>query len=330
MNKNFIKVVISSIGGFVIAGAYSQEIPKPEIGPSDKHDYVCKVNSINADFDARSLYGRDMNFWTKTMSGGKFVALNMTEIRVASSSKEKAATEVFEFYQQNSAKVRGTFNDKGQQPFAKVVFGCSDDPRSTREVKLPSLPLENYRLLLKDKEHLYMFLALTKDKFSDEQLVKLENPNVQVPADGFDRQEFFQKNGARIRQEVAHTKLGPFILEGQRSFAPYSFEKGGFDLGDVGKKSAEYVYEHGQSPTVKLPRYNLSASPKFSFYKPASTDEAKKLEHSRAGSDAFVWRTYVQPVSAKLLDKNPEINGVISAVEVRNKKGETVMRISAL
>lgn len=331
IDLQFIKRVTAASACSIAALAWAQEIPKPAIGPADKHDYICKVTNVNEDLNSRNLYGgRQFNFWTKTMAGGKFLALSTTEVRVASASKEIAATELFNFYRENAAKVRGDFQDRGQRPMSSIVLGCTDDPRSTREAKLSNVPLSNYKLLLRDRDHLYFYLSLSKDKVSDEKLFSYEHKRRLIPTDAFDRKDFFEAHRRRINKDLAGFKTGPFILEGSRSFAPYSFEKGGFDLGDVAADSSSYAYESdAQGDAVELPRYNLTASKNFSFYKPAFQEEAKKLERLRGQEDKFKWLTYVQPVSATSDGDHIEINGIITAIEIKNKKGETIIKMTA-
>lgn len=285
MEKKNLKSVSIMLAGAIILSAlpaaYAQNF-RVEPGPADQHDYLCDVAEIADDLTARDLSGRSSNFWTKTARGGKFEAIEATRVRVASSAPDVARGELFAFYQKNAAFTRGTFPDHGQQPIDRVVKGCVVDPSSTRGIKVAAINADKYKLLLRDRDHLIKFFALNTSRLSDEQLVGLVNQSVMVPTDAFDRKAFYEKEGKRIRAEIAASDNGPFILQGDINLKPYNFDTGVFEVVNVlaAAESYGYTYDSYARVVPKKPIYKLSAAPGQNFvtYKPRSVDEAKRLK----------------------------------------------------
>jgi len=333
MKKKNLKSVSIMLAGAIILSAlpaaYAQNF-RVEPGPADQHDYLCDVAKIADDLTARDLSGRSSNFWTKTARGGKFEAIEATRVRVASSAPDVARGELFAFYQKNATFVHGTFPDHGQQPIDRVVNGCVVDPSSTRGIKVASINADKYKLLLRDRDHLIKFFALNTSRLSDEQLVGLVGQSVMVPTDAFERKGFYEKEGKRIRASIAAADNGPFILQGDINLKPYNFDTGVFEVVNVlaAAESYGYTYDSYARVVPKKPIYKLSAAPGQNFvtYKPQSVDEAKKIEAARA-KDGLKLRTYVQPVKAWLHDDTPEIDGIISRIEVATKDGQILFSI---
>lgn len=301
-----------------------------EITQADAHDYVCDVGKIADDLTARDLGGRSANFWTKTMRGGKFQAIDAVSVRVASSSPNAARNELFSFYQKNASLVRGTFPDQGRQPIDRVVKSCVVDPSSTRDVKIQPVSKDKYKILTRDRDHLMKFFALSSTKLTDEQIVSLTNPTALPPIDAFDRKAFYQKEGKRVSEEMAAMDKGPFILEAELHLKPYDFEKGGFEISNIAADAEAFKYSYDMYARVspKKPAYKLSAGPGLTFYKPKTMEESKKIESARAKGELSL-HAFVQPVRAWLNGDTPEIDGVVSGAEVRGKTGEVLFSLPA-
>lgn len=286
-----------------------------EPGPQDTHDYLCNVSQINWD-------GTGSNLWTRTARGGKFQAVSARQVRVVSSSPEAAARELYSFYQVTAPQYQGI--DRGKSAQNYVVDTCVDDPASSRGVKVQTLPLERYRFLQRDKEFIELFLAMQKDPIADEPLVQLYNRRVRVPIDAFEKRAFVQKQVAQIRERVKATVPGPIVVTSRPSILakPYDFEKNRFDLGDL--TQVEYSYSTDNDEPV-MPHFSVSDPGNLRLYTPASLDEAKRIEQARVSRDITV-RTYIQPTKAWLAEGRPQINGVIAAIELRNKKDAVLLR----
>ncbi|MEH3087912.1 MAG: hypothetical protein PGN26_15565 [Xylophilus ampelinus] len=288
-----------------------------EPGPQDTRDYLCAVSQVNPD-------GSGSNFWTNAARGGKFEAVSPRKVRVVSSSPEAAVKEIYAFYQATAPQYRGI--DRGKSPQSYVVESCADDPSSTRGVKLQALPLERYRFLQKDKEFIELFLAMNKDPVADEQLVKLYDRRAQMPFDAFEKRDLVQKRVAAIREKVKATQPGPVQVSTRAYLAKaYDFEKNRFDLGDITR--VEYSYLSGNDQPV-MPRFTVSDPGNLRFYTPSSQEEAKRIEQARVSGGITV-RTYIQPTKAWLNEGQPQINGVIAAIELRDKKDAVLGRVVA-
>jgi hypothetical protein len=331
--KNSMNVGAVAIVGImcqsISLNAYAQNF-RVEIGTPDQRDFICDVAKIADDLTARDLGGRSSNFWTKTARGGKFEATEPTKVRVASSAPEVARRELFAFYQKNAALVRGTFPDKGQQPIDSVVKACVPDPSSTRGVKVTAVSDDKYKVLVRDKDHLLKFVALNTTQLSEEQLVGLFNPSAILPSDAFERKAFYQKESKRLAPDIAAAEKGPFILEGEVKLRPYDFNLGQFEILNLIASAESYGYTYDMNARVfpQKPIYKLSSSTAYSVYKPRSIEEAKKIEAARS-KDGLKLRTFVQPVKAWLNGDKPEIDGVITKIEVASMDGKILFSMPA-
>ncbi|MEH3085454.1 MAG: hypothetical protein PGN26_02690 [Xylophilus ampelinus] len=286
-----------------------------EPGPQDIRDYLCNVSQVNWD-------GTGSNLWTRTARGGKFQAVSARQVRVVSSSPEAAAHELYGFYQVTAPQYPGI--DRGKSAQKYVVDTCVDDPASSRGVKVQSVPLERYRFLQRDKDFIELFLAMHKDPIADESLVQLYNRRVRVPVDAFEKRAFVQKQVAQIREKVKATVPGPVYVTSQLSVLakPYDFDQNRFDLGDLTR--VEYSYSADNEEPV-MPHFSVSDPGNLRFYTPANLEEAKRIEQARVARGVTV-RTYIQPTKAWLAEGRPQINGVIAAIELRDKKDAVLMR----
>lgn len=327
--KNARTIYLTALIQSLSLTAYAQNF-RVEAGPADQRDFICDVEKVADDLTARDLGGRSSNFWTKTMRGGKFEAVEATKVRVAASSADAARGELFAFYQKNAALIRGSFPDRGQQPIERVVKTCVPDPSSTRGVKVVAISADRYQLLMRDKDHLMKFLALNSSRLSDEQLVGLVSPNAKIPMDAFARKEFYQKESQRISSEVAKADKSPFILAGEVKLKPYNFDTGIFEIVNLIASAESYGYTYDMNGRVfpQMPAYKLSSNQKDSFYKPRTIDEAKRIEAARA-KDGLKLRTFVQPVKAWLNNGVPEIDGAIAKIEVTSSDGQLLFTMPA-
>ena len=300
----------------------SQASDRVEVGPRDTHDYVCNVFEINRDVTVGT------NFWTQAARGGKFEAVSSRKVRVASATSETAARELYEFYQATAPHYVGA--DRGKSLFSYVVQNCADDPSSTRGVKVEALQLERYRPLTSAGEFIDFFFALNREPIPDAQLVTLQDRLARVPLDSFERRDFVQARATAIRTQAKVTSAGPVVLNSRAmsSYRPYDFEKDQFDLGEVTNVRYEYTLPTGQAGDRMdpvMPRFNLSDPAGLRFYKPKNQDEAKAIEKVRLSGTATM-RTYIQPTKAWLDNNVPSINGVIAAIELRDKKDTVLLR----
>lgn len=300
----------------------SRASERVEIGPKDTRDYICNVFEINRDVTVGT------NFWTQAARGGKFEAVSSRKVRVASASSETAARELYEFYQATAPHYVGA--DRGKSLFSYVVQNCVDDPSSTRGVKVEALPLGRYRPLTSAGEFIDFFFALNREPIPDAQLVTLQDRLVRLPLDSFERRDFVQAKATAIRNQAKVTSAGPVVLSSRAmgSYRPYDFEKDQFDLGEVTNVRYEYTLPTGQAGVRMepvMPRFNLSDPAGLRFYKPKNQDEAKAIEKVRLSGTATM-RTYIQPTKAWLDNNVPSINGVIAAIELRDKKDAVLLR----
>lgn len=319
-------------GGMLLsmASMAEQQLPGPiQPGPKDKNYFICNVADVNSD-PMSSLHG-NRNLWTMSMPSGKFQALGTYRVRVMSESAESARAEIFAFYKQYAALVHfaSPLYDKGTQSIGYVVNKCEADSSRATQVNLQSLPLNAYHVLTTDRDHILNFLKLNKGSVTDEQVATLASSGG-FPTDAFDRREHIQKIAATARKDMSSMPGANIILQGVITLKPYSFDKNEFELGDLKSAAQSYSYSYKAGQSTRLPTYDLTVPATMLAYKPASTDEAKKIERLRSQGNSMKLRSYVQLGEASLGSRNNAVvKGTIAAIEVLGEKDAVLLRISA-
>jgi hypothetical protein len=324
-----IKKFFATAGILFFSQVFAQTIP-PLPGPitpstKDNGNFVCQVTSINADEIERSI-----NFWTKAAVGGKFQAISPIKLRVKSESATKAEVEVFDFYKKYAASafIRSPFYDKGTRLTQKyVVSKCEVDATRATNVNLKDVPLDAYKPLITDEDHILNFLALNQSPLSDEQIAALVS-RTPFSLDAFERREEIQKVASKAKSEIKNTPGRFVILEGMLFLGEYDFESKSFDLSKLKPDAEKYTYRAPRGSATRTPIYDLTVPAQLLTYTPSSLEEAKKIERARAKQAYMKLKTYIQINNATGV-QGPLVKATIATIEVRTDGNELLFRASA-
>lgn len=324
-----LKYFALAMAPLVVTQAFAQSVP-PLPGPikpsaRDTETFICSVSSVNEDFMNRSS-----NLWTTAATGGKFQALSPITLRVKSESAQKAMADVFEFYKNHAAAayIKSPMYDKGTRLNQKLLVSkCEVDSSRATNVALKKVPIEAYKHLRTDREHILNFLKLNKTPINDEQIASLvsEKP---FSADGFERREQVQKLAAMSKAEMAKTPNQYIVLEGAIDLGDYDFDRNTFDLSGLKSGVEKYVYESARISYTKVPTYNITVPAKFLTYKPNSIAEAKKIERARSQTSNMRLKSYIQITEASFT-QGVLVKANLAGIEVRTHEGELLFTLYA-
>lgn len=318
--------------------AWSQTIPplpdRIEPGMNDKSYFLCSVTSINDDPQARSLYGKTTNLWTKAVKGGKYELVNPTLVRVMAPNAEAARKDIHGFYQAHAAAayVRSPLYDsKGQKSIEAVVSKCEPDTSRATNVTLSTVAKSGYRKLGTDIEHLAFAMKIAAKPASDEKLAGWYDLS-SLPADVFEKQDAIKKRAAEVKAAIAAVPAGKnIVLTGEVTIQAYSFDAQTFAVQQLQGAVSQYSYSfktvNGRPVQQRqLPTFDITVPAALNAYKPASVDEAKRIEKVRAANGGrLVLTSYIQATESRIgRDDKPEVLGTLAGIEVADKQGNVL------
>lgn len=319
--------------------AWSQTIPplpdRIEPAAADKSYFLCRVASINEDMQSRSLYGKTSNLWTKAVKGGKYELVNPTLVRVMAPNVEAARKDLHGFYQAYAAAafVRSPlYDNKGRKSVEAVVEKCDPDTSRASNVPLATVAKGGYRKLGTDIENLAFAVRVSAKPFGDERLAAWYD-SAGLPADVFEKQEAIRKRADLLKAAVASVPAGKNImLTGEVRIDAYSLESQTFGIQDLQVAASRYAYTFKtvngrQLQFVQLPNYDITVPAALNVYKPASVDEAKRIEKARAAAGGnLVLNSYIQATESVMgREGKPEVRGTLAGIEVLDKQGNVLL-----
>ena len=337
----FTSQIMLSATYLVAMSAIAQSVPplpgKIEPGAKDTNYFVCSVYSINNDSQARSMYGSTKNLWTEAVKGGKFELVSPSDVRVMAANVEAARNDIYAFYQKYAAAafVRSPeYDSKGQKAIERVVQKCEPDSSRATNVKITNVSKDKFINLESDLDHVSYAVKQLKTPVADEKLAFMFDPR-SLPSDVFERKEQIAKRAAKARELVQKANNSKFVkLSGSIKIAPFSFDSNSFNLADLKDFVGAYQYSiKPESPGqfqsfVSLPVYEVTVPASMMAYKPSSTDEAKLIEKERVAGELKLI-SYIQVSDAEFLDPKVKVKGVLSKIDVLNKKGAVLFSLSA-
>lgn len=315
------------------SAAHSQEIPpeppkKIAIAEKDKYSFICDVKEVNN----HSYMGtrNTKNMWDEFMHGGKFQAIKSDRIRVTSSSDSDARNEVYDFYKRYAAAAFVKFSyDKGTLPIERIVKSCTPEEGRSAQLDIKDYPNSKYIELSEDKSFIMTFISLFKTSKPNLEIIKAAYSSIDIPTDAFAQKEFIDGRIAALKSESQPFANGLYMLNSEIHLNPYDFDKGVFHYKSLDNDLHSYSYSY-KTGSNSRERFNLPAldliTPTYERYRPASIDEAKRIESARSKNGRLKTKIYIQATGSTIEKNRSTIKGLISHFEVYDNENKLLFK----